>query len=373
MTDENEKNFDSYEFELRRYEARLGLWKVILGTLIVGLAGILIPGAIEYWSLGFQERRAQLEMAVEQEKNRQDFVSSYVTTALNEDIELRIRFAEYFAAVADDGSVSKWQGYLRTLQAKRESVRTQIDEFEAKVRSLYDQMEGSPSIELQIKIALMERRLEWLYREIGYVQRGRSIVPSNEERSSNATDEYTQTVVLSDRRGVNLGLTPTSQTYLLEKFGRPRQEVSDFCQPITNERLAAVVRTEQVGPIRATLLAPAITSLRRVFDELEKLDPVLYSLVGTAGSLCVRSVRGSTVSITNHGFGSAIDLTIGGTFDTFGDGRTQKGLILIAELFHKEGWIWGAGFTREESMHFEVSKELLDKWFDEGLLPQDQN
>ena len=53
---------------------------------------------------------------------------------------------------------------------------------------------------------------------------------------------------------------------------------------------------------------------------------------------------------------------IDGVLDDFADGRTQLGLTILADLFQAEGWIWGAGFGREDSMHFEVSRELLEKW-----------
>ena len=43
-------------------------------------------------------------------------------------------------------------------------------------------------------------------------------------------------------------------------------------------------------------------------------------------------------------------------------GKTQLGLTLLADFFNKEGWIWGAGFGREDSMHFEVSREKLLQW-----------
>src|SRR5215472_15545303 len=50
------------ELEFRRYEARLGLWKVVLGTFIVGLAGVLIPGAINFYNAHFENARKETEL-----------------------------------------------------------------------------------------------------------------------------------------------------------------------------------------------------------------------------------------------------------------------------------------------------------------------
>ncbi|WP_330848789.1 M15 family metallopeptidase [Mangrovicoccus ximenensis] len=71
---------------------------------------------------------------------------------------------------------------------------------------------------------------------------------------------------------------------------------------------------------------------------------------------------------STHAFGLALDVNIAGQLDNFADGRTQLGLILIADYFHEEGWVWGAGFRREDSMHFEVSRQQLEEWRAEGLI-----
>ena len=81
--------------------------------------------------------------------------------------------------------------------------------------------------------------------------------------------------------------------------------------------------------------------------------------LGSAGMLCCRFVRGSTTSISNHSWGTAIDLTINGVLDKRGNGQVQYGLALIAPIFNQHGWYWGAGFATEDGMHFEISQDLL--------------
>ena len=65
-----------------------------------------------------------------------------------------------------------------------------------------------------------------------------------------------------------------------------------------------------------------------------------------------------------HGGGRGID----GRLDTLGDGRTQLGLTILADFFKTEGWVWGAAFGREDSMHFEISRKQLDEWIANGDL-----
>jgi Putative peptidoglycan binding domain/D-alanyl-D-alanine carboxypeptidase len=82
--------------------------------------------------------------------------------------------------------------------------------------------------------------------------------------------------------------------------------------------------------------------------------------------LCARFVRGSTSALSNHSWGTAIDLTLDGHLDQRGDARVQVGLARIAPIFNRHGWFWGAGFRIEDAMHFEASDELIRKWHADG-------
>lgn len=181
-------------------------------------------------------------------------------------------------------------------------------------------------------------------------------------------DKYTSLVLLAARTSINQGLQVAQPSYLAEKLGMPRPDLNDTCQPMTNERLKDKLITDQVGPIRVSMLRPAAESLARVFANIQKADPDLYSLISTAGSLCVRRIRGSQNAVSTHSFGLAVDLNVDGQLDNFTDGKTQLGLTIMADFFNAEGWVWGAGFQREDSMHFEVSRKQLDEWIAAGLL-----
>ena len=181
-------------------------------------------------------------------------------------------------------------------------------------------------------------------------------------------DSYAQVVVIPARRTLNQGMTVATPGFLEDLLGRPRQTLSDDCEPMTNETLREMLVLEEVGPIRVRMLKPAVESLHRVFQEVRRTDPDLYDRIGTAGSLCVRRIRGTSDRLSSHSFGTAVDLTIDGRLDDFGSGMTQLGLTILADFFAAEGWIWGAAFGREDSMHFEVSRETLLEWREEGRI-----
>ncbi|MVO18676.1 M15 family metallopeptidase [Parasedimentitalea huanghaiensis] len=188
------------------------------------------------------------------------------------------------------------------------------------------------------------------------------------DQTEGADLDYAQVVLIADRLNVNHGLRVAGGSYLSEKLGRPRPDLNDNCQPMTNPELKEKLVTTQVGPIRVSMLQPAITSLQVVFENIRSADPDLYSRINTAGALCVRRIRGTQNSLSTHSYGLAVDLNIDGQLDNFTDGKTQLGLTIIADFFNDEGWVWGAGFRREDSMHFEISRRQLDQWLAEGKL-----
>ena len=181
-------------------------------------------------------------------------------------------------------------------------------------------------------------------------------------------NSYDQVVLVADRRNLNQGLTVPTPRFLIDTLGSPRATLSDNCDSMENQRLKALLTTRQVGPIEVTMLEPALESLQRIFDTIKVVDPDLYARINTAGALCVRRIRGSASSVSTHSFGLAVDVNIDGVLDTLGDGRTQLGLTILSDFFNAEGWVWGAAYSREDSMHFEVSREKVEEWVAAGKL-----
>jgi hypothetical protein len=194
-----------------------------------------------------------------------------------------------------------------------------------------------------------------------------ALLPDEDFENQSATEDLTEQMKLAKTR-FNKGITQPRNRTMLEILGNPRDGYSQECQGMTNPTLKALLETRQIGPIKVTMLKPALDSLERVMNRLKESDPDIYEKVGTAGALCVRFIRGSSTSISNHSWATAIDLTLEGELDGFADGGTQFGLLILAEYFNDEGWFWGAAYNREDSMHFEVGEETLRAWKAEGKL-----
>jgi len=164
-------------------------------------------------------------------------------------------------------------------------------------------------------------------------------------------NDYAKVVLIANRRKVNNGISVGSPSFLEKFLGRPREVLSDDCEAMTNPALKKLLVLADVGPIRVRMLQPAVDSITRVFERVKAADPDLHARIKSSGSL-----------------GLAVDLNIDGQLDNFADGKTQLGLTILADYFIEEGWVWGAGFSREDSMHFEVSKQKLAKWRAEGKI-----
>ena len=169
--------------------------------------------------------------------------------------------------------------------------------------------------------------------------------------------------------GINVGVSSARQATMIALLGNPRSQYDDVCRPVTNPALQARMQLADVGPFRVQGLGPAVDSLKLILGEIAVLQPDVAAGLGTAGMLCARLVRGTTTqAISNHSWGTAIDLTLDGILDTRGDNRVQEGLTRIAPVFNRHGWFWGAGFRTEDAMHFEVSDGLIRQWHAQGRL-----
>lgn len=166
----------------------------------------------------------------------------------------------------------------------------------------------------------------------------------------------------------NVGIERPTPALQRELLGEPRASYGDDCQPVTGPRLLALLETRQIGGFKVTMVRPALDSLAGIMERLRTNEAPIYAALGTAGALCARHVRGAPGTVSSHAWGLAIDLTLDRQLDRMGDEQAQFGLAVLAEYFNDAGWYWGAGYGREDAMHFEPGAALLREWAQEGRL-----
>ncbi len=183
--------------------------------------------------------------------------------------------------------------------------------------------------------------------------------------SSPATDSKASVPIPS---GINANLTSADQATMLSALGNPGTPDPN-CGAVA-PALQKLMKTASVGPFNVTGLSAAVDALARVFAAVQSAKPDLYAVLGTAGMLCVRYVRGSTTNFSNHSWGTAIDMTIGGVLTPRGSTTVTQGLVDLAPFMAAERFFWGAGFSpTPDGMHFEASHELITDWKSNGTIP----
>lgn len=153
---------------------------------------------------------------------------------------------------------------------------------------------------------------------------------------------------------MNGGLSALKTDQLKALFGAPNT-------PQFKKRILPRLVTQSVGPFRVTGLDIAVVALSEALAEVHSVRPDLYALLGTAGMLCIRLVRGSTTAWSNHSYGCAEDFTIDGELDVRGDGMVQQGLLDLYPIMHAHGFYWGAEYATEDAMHFELAWETFQR------------
>jgi len=171
-------------------------------------------------------------------------------------------------------------------------------------------------------------------------------------------------------KNANIGIKGLSNNLMISLIGNPRSHYSTSCSPDgpTGTLKNRIGWGKSVGPFKVSGFDLAVDSLREVFSEASSLYPELVAGLKSSGMLCCRYVRGSKSAISNHSWGCAIDLRVDGVLDSPYNKKVQYGLTLLAPIFNKHGWFWGATFRREDGMHFEISKEKMLLWETEGKL-----
>lgn len=176
---------------------------------------------------------------------------------------------------------------------------------------------------------------------------------------------------------INVGLTSASEETMIDALGRPTgilttAEDNRLISP-TAKRL---LQTRNVGPFPATGIKPALDSLETIFVNVKNANAALFDAVGFGGMLSVRLRRPTSgppsTKISNHAWGTAIDIKIDGRLDLSADGRVSRGIAALIPFFNDQGWFSGVGFrTAEDDVHFEVAEETIGAWDALGLFGSD--
>ena len=157
------------KLEFERFKAKLDFRKFVLGSVFVALAVATIPPLFQLATAGLEYVKTSAERRTKQQQFRDDYIKEFINNALNQDIELRIRFAQYFARVSTDEYKKDWEAYHEDLRRTRTEIRSSIDRLEGEWSAAARSPQRNDAL-----VEKLERNLAWAYKEVGYVEKNRS-------------------------------------------------------------------------------------------------------------------------------------------------------------------------------------------------------
>lgn len=117
------------EAAARRQDMRAGIWKVVYGTCIVGIAAALFP-AVQNWSQYYYDYRSELRrIQIEENQSNQQrliqdraFLESLSDEGRNADLDKRIMLAEYYVFLSEDEAEKlRWNAFHDHLLGLRQA------------------------------------------------------------------------------------------------------------------------------------------------------------------------------------------------------------------------------------------------------------
>ena len=131
-----------------RLKLWLNFWKFILSSVVIS-GGIAIATTV----ITAKEKSTQLEIQVNQQE--QEYLTSFLEKAMDDNLEKRRRFAQYFAALTTPGPFKDgWTKYLEAVEEEVDKTAKRVDELEKNIG-------GKKGLELaQAKEELKELRSE---------------------------------------------------------------------------------------------------------------------------------------------------------------------------------------------------------------------
>jgi hypothetical protein len=127
------------EIELKKYEARMALWRTgvlgglatILVAIVSGLGTVIVSSLETTKELHIQELRLNHELRLNDIKVSNNFVISFLETALDDNIERRRRFSEYLSIMAASSEQrERWKEYHGVVHVEYLAVKAELERLE---------------------------------------------------------------------------------------------------------------------------------------------------------------------------------------------------------------------------------------------------
>jgi hypothetical protein len=184
-----------------------------------------------------------------------------------------------------------------------------------------------------------------------------------------AACDWSTRVAIPAANTFNQGVSQAGSTWMRSNVGNIPQPPCSNASPYTfyNSTVPASYRaqieTRSFGPnITITAHRATLDRLQTAFDQFRAYNAEAFGQLRSAGGFGVRQTINNGVcngGISNHSWGTAVDLYFGTHVDPAGDDLTQAGAVQLASYMNMNGFYWGAGFGNRDDQHFELGQEAI--------------
>jgi hypothetical protein len=188
-------SLEAQRLELERYKAKLDFRKFMWGTVVAGVTIAAIPPLFQLATAYLEYIKSEAARAMQAQQFRDGYVKDFLNTALNQDIEVRIRFAKYFSSVSSNKE--DWTTYLGDLTRLREAKKVEIDSLEEAWEKLANQPRADATA-----VNKARRHLDWAYSEVGYVAPNRSTLSNPRIADDSKGPGLSLASIASERRPI---------------------------------------------------------------------------------------------------------------------------------------------------------------------------
>lgn len=119
------------EIELRKYEAKLSLWRTgiiggivaIMTAMISGFASVYVSSQETKKEIELQVMKSQHELQLKLVQVENDYVARFMQNALAENVATRLRFAQYMSIVSpgNEEQRKRWMEYYKITKDEYDS------------------------------------------------------------------------------------------------------------------------------------------------------------------------------------------------------------------------------------------------------------
>jgi hypothetical protein len=148
------------EIKLRWYQAKLGFWQALWGTMITGGLAVAIPAYVDAYKTTKQIDLKNLEMDNE-------YIKAFLSQAVSPDIDLRIRMSQYFSYISSGEHRNGWEKFRESLEKRRNEVQELIINEETNILKIKNK--PALSIEDKTQVTQLQKRLDWYEAELGKI------------------------------------------------------------------------------------------------------------------------------------------------------------------------------------------------------------